>query len=253
MRKLAIAITGLGLSLFAQTANADLYRISDRIGMGASTVFNFSDSENFGYGLHGDYTIGLYSWSHSLYFQTDYSVDIFHTELQATNWSLIVTKDFGSFKLGGFVGAFMQNDTDIHFSGGLTGMAQLGSNTIVQGEIGALTNGEDSGFFINNVYFGHVRVDYAISDEYGVYAKYSRLQDGGGEVDRGIVGITYSEANSPWILNGGVGAFRDEDGYHPLINAEFKYEFGGDALPQQPSKLAGTYFDKFEFFDFNIN
>ena len=253
MKKIIIATLGLALAGLAQSASADLYRLSDRIGMGSSAVFNFSDTDSFGYGIHGDYTVGLYSWSHSIYAQTDYSLDIFHTDLEAANWSLIVTRDFGDYKLGGFIGALMAKDTEIHFSAGATGMFQLGDNTIIQGEVGALTNGRDGAFFINNLYFGQVRMDYDISDTYGVYAKYSRIQieDTPG-IDRGVVGVTYTQPNSPWILNGGVGAFRDSLGYHPLLSAEFKYEFGGDALPQQPSKLAGTYFDKFEIFDFNI-
>ena len=252
MKKNVVAVIGLTLFVSAPPALADMYRLSDRIGMGSTAAFNLSNDDSFGYGLHGEYTVGLYSWSHSIFAQTDYSVDIFHTELEAVNWSLIVTRDFGEYKIGGFVGAFMQTDTDIHFSAGATAMLQLGSDAIVQGEIGALTNGRDNAIFINNIYFGQIRVDYDISETYGVYAKYSRLQRDTFFVNRGVLGITYSQPNSPWILNGGIGAFHDSQGYYPLLSAEFKYEFGGDPLPQQLNKLSRTYFDKFEIFDFNV-
>ena len=253
MKKPLFVAIGFAGAVIAQAASADLYRLSDRIGLGASAVFNYSGANDIGFGMHGDYSVGLYSWSTSIYAQTDFSVDIFQTDVQALNWSLIVTRDFGTYKLGGLVGALMSEDAEIFFSAGVTGMFQLGTGTFLQGEIGALTNGRDGEFFQNNLYFGQIRVDYELNDTYGVYAKYShaQIEDAPG-IDRGVIGITYSDNNSPWMLNAGVGAFHDVTGFQPLLSAEFKYEFGGDTLPQQPSKLAGTYFDKFEIFDFNI-
>ncbi len=245
-------LCSIGLAIAAGAAQADLYRLESRLGLGLSLATDLPGGDDFGYGLHGDYTVGLYSWSTQIYAQTDYSVDIFHTNTRGLNWSLIVTKDFGAVKAGGFVGALMLEDQNIQFSAGATAMAQFGNGVTAQAEIGALTDGEDGAFFADNAYFGQIRLDYAINDTFGVYAKYGAISYEGLEQARGLVGVTYDDASSPWEMTGGVGVFNNDGSYSPLISTELRYVFGGDPLPQTPTSLVATPFDKFEFFDFNI-
>ncbi len=249
-RKLLIVI--LSLVGFASAAKADLYRLDSQVGTGSSLVFGLEGSDDIFFGLHGDYMVNLYSWSTSLYFQTDYTVDIFHTDVSGVNWSLITTKDFGTVKAGGYIGALMLRDSNILFAGGAIGMVQLGSHSFLQGEIGALTDGEDNYIFADNVYYGQVRVDHDLNDQMGIYAKYSATQSTAGTIGRGLLGVTYTPTASPWHFTGGVGAFQFQGELSPLLSLEFKYSLGGDELPQTPSALASRPFDRFDFFDFNI-
>ncbi len=203
--------------------------------------------------MHGEFTTGYYSWSTGIYAQGDYSLDVFTTDYRGAEASIIVTRDFGAAKFGASLGALMIEDQNIYFSAGLIGMAQLGGGTYLQGEIGAYTDGEDGQFFADNTYFAQVRLDHEITSEWDVYAKYGRVQNDTFEVDRGLVGVTYSATGSPWMLSGGVGAYRVDGTVYPAINAEFKFAFGGETLPQPISGLAARPFDKFEIFEFSTH
>lgn len=238
-------LSAVFIAFFAQTASADLYITDRTFGLGGVMVFDNNVNTTFNGGVHGDYTIGLYSPSSEFFAQGDMSVDVFQTPEYRLNSSLIAGYTMQKSKVGLYLGVMGIEGRNVIFQGGITGMYDITPNINIQAEAGVLTSGVDGVIFQNNIPFYQGKIGYQFNDTLSIFAKASHFGSGSIYHARGVIGMERDLANSPWEFTAAAGVQDYNGRLFPVLRGEMKYAFGGFA-PDTIRPIAGKLFDKFE-------